>query len=115
MDSYRYMSGPYRLQSHVPPPFPMENRSFPFLLQPVAVRGAYTEDYRRFVEQRNAVENSRGASKGCIERNTFPHKYKHIPREKSEKDDENDGVDKCTICLCGKSITYQINTRPKYQ
>ena len=64
--------------------------------------------FRRFYEQRHAVENSRGASKNCIERNTFPHKFKHIPREKSEneKDDpkNNDDlqVDKCTICLCGK-------------
>ena len=57
------------------------------------------------------MENSRGASKNCIERNTFPHKFKHIPREKSEneKDDKEDNkkdedlqVDKCTICLCGK-------------
>ena len=63
------------------------------------------------VLDRHAVENSRGASKNCIERNTFPHKFKHIPREKTEneKDDKKDEkkdedlqVDKCTICLCGK-------------
>ena len=93
----------------MPPTLPVpETRSFvnPYLLQPVAGRGAYPEEYRRFMEQRHAVENSRGASKSCIERNTFPHKFKHIPREKNENDEDNDGndtaVDKCTICLCGK-------------
>merc|ERR1712066_368290 len=72
---------------------------FSSLLQPVAVRGV---EYSRFLDQqRHAVENSRGASKSCIERNTFPHKFKHIQREKSEnEDDSNDVVDKCTICLC---------------
>ena len=74
---------------------------YPFLLQPV--RGGYREDYIRMIEQRRAVENSRGASKGCIERNTFPHKFKLISREKLDKEkDEEDEVDKCTICLCGK-------------
>ena len=77
----------------------------PFLLQPVVTLRGFSDEYRRLMDQRHAVENSRGASKGCIERNTFPHKFKHIPREKSDKNDENDeGVDKCTICLCGKKI-----------
>jgi len=99
----------HRWQPLVPPPVPTRgSQDFTgtaFLLQPVAVR----DEYRRFYEQRHAVENSRGASKNCIERNTFPHKFKHIPREKTEneKDDKKDEkkdedlqVDKCTICLC---------------
>lgn len=105
MDSYRYMSNPYRFQPHLhtaAAAAAAESRTFPFLLQPVAVRGNFSEDYRRLMEQRNGVENSRGASKSCIERNTFPHKFKHIPREKGDNEDENDAVDKCTICLCGK-------------
>jgi transcriptional regulator of met regulon len=87
---------------------------FPFLLQPV--RGAYNDEYLRLMEQRRAVENSRGASKSCIECNTFPHKFRRIPREKLcdehddgkesdkklEEEEEEEEGDKCTICLCGK-------------
>ena len=111
MDTYGYMPvGHHAFRSTPlfnPLPVPVESRNFvnPFLLQPVSVRGAYSDDYtRRIMEQRHAMENSRGASKSCIERNTFPHKFKHIPREKSENDDENNDsvLDKCTICLCGK-------------
>lgn len=68
-----------------------------FLLQ--QHRGPYNVEYIRLMEQRRVVENSKGASKTCIERNTFPHKFKRIPREKCE-DEEDDEVDKCTICLC---------------
>ncbi len=78
---------------------------YPFLLQ--TVRGGYREEYIRMVEHRRAVENSRGASKSCIERNTFPHKFKLIPREKSDKEDDkgkDEEGEKCTICLCGKYL-----------
>ena len=84
----------------------------PFLAAPVR----YNDAYFRIIEQRRSAENNRGASKGCIERNTFPHKFKKIVRaavapaseaeeavgEKEKKEEEEDDVDKCTICLCGK-------------
>lgn len=57
-------------------------------------------EYIRMMEQRRTMENHRGASKSCIERNTFPHKFKKIPREKPE-DEEEEEADKCTICLSG--------------
>ncbi len=38
---------------------------------------------------------TRGASRQCIERNTFPHKY-HKRRPNPEEEEEED---KCTICL----------------
>ena len=38
---------------------------------------------------------TRGASRQCIERNTFPHKY-HKRRVTPEEEEEED---KCTICL----------------
>ena len=74
---------------------------YPFLLQPVGAVPT-NEAYMRAMEQRRAEANSRGASKSCIERNTFPHKFKPFSREKKEESDEKDEVDKCTICLCGK-------------
>merc|ERR1712020_763920 len=40
-----------------------------------------------------------GATKRCIELNTFPHKFKKMQRGKDQEDEEDD-VDKCTICLC---------------
>ena len=46
------------------------------------------------------MENHRGASKRMIELNTFPHKFKKV--QTSKPDDDEDDVDKCTICLCGK-------------
>ena len=71
------------------------------------------------------MENNRGASRGCIERNTFPHKFKKVKMAKVEKkeaeekkdkedskedtekpknaeEDEEEEGDKCTICLCGE-------------
>ena len=74
---------------------------YPFLLQPVGAVPT-NEAYMRAMEQRRAEANSRGASKSCIERNTFPHKFKPFSREKKEESDEKDEVDKCTICLCGE-------------
>ncbi len=73
---------------HATLPTPM-----PFILPPVR----YSEEYFRFIEQRRNLENNRGASKSCIERNTFPHKFKKMRGDGGEED-----VDKCTICLCGK-------------
>ena len=75
----------------------------PFLLQPTHAsmsRPGYHEDYLRLVEQRRTMENHRGASKRCIELNTFPHKFKKV--QTTKQDDDEDDVDKCTICLCGE-------------
>merc|ERR1719367_699009 len=76
----------------------------PFLLQPTHTsinRPEYNVEYLRMMEQRRTMENHRGASKRCIELNTFPHKFKKVQRGKDQDDDEDD-VDKCTICLCEK-------------
>ena len=76
----------------------------PFLLQPShhVARPGYPEEYLRIMEQRRTMENHRGATKMCIEMNTFPHKFKKVQRGKGHEDEEDEEVDKCTICLCGK-------------
>jgi hypothetical protein len=92
-----------------PPPPPPHHHMMPYLLQPVQ---RYNEEYMRMIEQRRQLENNRGASRGCIERNTFPHKFTQTKNslgvvnpdaeaDKPGKEDE-DEADKCTICLCGK-------------
>lgn len=55
----------------------------------------HVQDSIRLFEHRRMVVN-RGASQNTIERNTFPHKYKKIPRSGG---DSEDNVEKCTICL----------------
>ena len=90
------------------------NTPYTHLLQPVVTLRGFGDEYRRLVEQRHAVENSRGASKSCIERNTFPHKFKLIPREKSDKNEENEAADKCTICLCGKLKLFEFLNQNHY-
>lgn len=55
----------------------------------------HVQDSIRLFEHRRMVVN-RGASQSTIERNTFPHKYKKIPRSGG---DSEDNVEKCTICL----------------
>ena len=86
-----------------------------FLLQHAA---QYDAVVGRYHDQRTREQNHRGASKGCIERNTFPHKFKRVPREKTEdqggsseqqadQEEEEEG-DKCTICLCGKSNSQPL-------
>ena len=82
----------------------------PFLLQPTHASGfnrpGYHEEYLRIMEQRRTMENHRGASKRMIELNTFPHKFKKV--QTSKPDDDEDDVDKCTICLCGKQYEKEI-------
>lgn len=86
---------------HPQPPGPTPSGMVPFLLQPVR----YGEEYFRIIEQRRTMDNNRGASRGCIERNTFPHKFKKIVRCSDLKgEDQDEEVDKCTICLCGKYL-----------
>lgn len=55
-----------------------------------------------FEEQRRTMDNYRGASQDCIDRNTLAHKFSRIPRIKNagEPEEEEEEVDKCTICLC---------------
>ena len=87
----------------------------PYLLQTVP---GLNDLHMRMMEQRRTMEHNRGASRGCIERNTFPHKFKKLVRSSSAaaaapaaKDGDGEGgeggeegsgeeVDKCTICLC---------------
>ena len=86
-----------------------------FLLQHAA---QYDAVVGRYHDQRTREQNHRGASKGCIERNTFPHKFKRVPREKTEdqggsseqadQEEEEEG-DKCTICLCGKRVGVNLS------
>ena len=78
----------------------------PYLLQTVP---GLNDLHMRMMEQRRTMEHNRGASRGCIERNTFPHKFKKMARPSAadaptEEEGEGGGsaeeVDKCTICLC---------------
>lgn len=52
----------------------------------------------RVIEESDLHRCVRGASQETIERNTFPHKYKRVRRQ-SEIDEDEDGGEKCTICL----------------
>jgi len=89
-------------------------RYVPFLLRPVPYHNG--EEYLRLVGERRAMENNRGASRGCIERNTFPHKFKKVVRSSgggngAGGDEDDDEVDKCTICLCGNEKSSQNGKR----
>ena len=89
---------PHHHHHHPPPPGMM-----PYLLQTVP---GLNDLHMRMMEQRRTMEHNRGASRGCIERNTFPHKFTKMSRSAKEEEDgkEGDGEgeegDKCTICLC---------------
>uniref|UniRef100_A0A1B0GPE1 RING-type E3 ubiquitin transferase n=3 Tax=Phlebotomus papatasi TaxID=29031 RepID=A0A1B0GPE1_PHLPP len=50
----------------------------------------------RVIEARGLAGSNRGATQEVIERNTFPHKYKRVPRS---TDGDEDNTEKCTICL----------------
>ena len=54
----------------------------------------------RLMDRRAGGGMNRGASRSCIERNTFPHKFtKRTQTASSENDEEEEEADKCTICL----------------
>lgn len=55
---------------------------------------------------------NRGASRSCIERNTFPHKFnkRTAPAEGSEEEEEE--ADKCTICLSEFEIEEDVRRLP---
>ena len=79
----------------------------PHRQQPYLLTSAfrYSEAQLRIMEQGRTMWNTnRGASKGCIERNTFPHKFKKIARALEEPEEDENNVEKCTICLCGKKL-----------
>jgi len=60
------------------------------------------EEYMRLhAEARRAGTGmTRGATRSCIERNTFPHKFtKREAAAAGEAEEEEEEADKCTICL----------------
>lgn len=63
-------------------------------------------DYIQCIKKRNVHSNPQDT----IERNTFPHKYKRVRRQ-SELDDD-DGGEKCTICLSLFEIENDVRRLP---
>jgi len=53
---------------------------------------------------------NRGASRTCIERNTFPHKFNKRPAA-AEPEEEEEG-DKCTICLSEFEVEEDVRRLP---
>ena len=53
------------------------------------------------MEQRRAGNINRGASRNCIDRNSFPYKFEKRANtsENEENNDNEEEADKCTICL----------------
>lgn len=68
----------------------------------------HVQETMRLFEHRRMVVN-RGASQNTIERNTFPHKYKKIPRSGG---DSEDNVEKCTICLSEFEDNEEVRRLP---
>lgn len=71
------------------------------------------EEYMRLMDARRAGGGmNRGASRSCIERNTFPHKFnkRTAPAEGSEEEEEE--ADKCTICLSEFEIEEDVRRLP---
>ena len=107
--SVEYPTAPLPFYQHAYHPAPLREMTS-FLLQRAVGGGhpgprafSYDVVMGRFHDNRAREQNHRGASKASIERNTFPHKFKKVPREKNPDDEDEEG-DKCTICLCGKCI-----------
>ena len=60
------------------------------------------QEYMRMMDARRAGSGlNRGASRNCIERNTFPHKFckRGSTAGAGEEEEEEEEADKCTICL----------------
>jgi len=67
------------------------------------------EDYMRLVR---SVGITRGASRQCIEQNTFPHKFlKRSGNTEEGEEDEEEG-DKCTICLSEFEVEEDVRRLP---
>lgn len=60
------------------------------------------------MEETNLSRSLRGATQACIERNTFPHKYKATRRCTDGSNDEE--AEKCTICLS----PYEVENDVRY-
>ena len=77
-------------------------------------RMAHTLDiheYMRMVDARGGGSSvNRGASRTCIERNTFPHKFNKRPAA-AEPEEEEEG-DKCTICLSEFEVEEDVRRLP---
>lgn len=59
-------------------------------------------DHMRFVHRHPPPQN-RGATRTIIERYTHAHKY-----PKREKNDEEENIEKCTICLCEFEVLEDV-------
>ena len=61
--------------------------------------------------ERRSAGITRGASRQCIERNTFPHKF--IKRTAAAADgEEEEEADKCTICLSEFEVDEDVRRLP---
>lgn len=71
----------------------------------------HMQEYMRLhAEARRAGTGmTRGASRSCIERNTFPHKFiKPAAPAPEDQEEEEEEADKCTICLSEFEVTIII-------
>lgn len=55
---------------------------------------------------------NRGASRSCIERNTFPHKFNKRTAPPEEGEEEEEEADKCTICLSEFEVEEDVRRLP---
>ena len=87
---------------------------FSILFPPNRMGHHTLEEYMRLMEARRGGSSvNRGASRSCIERNTFPHKFVKRPAttEGSEEEEEEEG-DKCTICLSEFEVEEDVRRLP---
>ena len=54
---------------------------------------------------------TRGATRSCIERNTFPHKFTKRGAT-TEEEPEEEEADKCTICLSEFEVEEDVRRLP---
>jgi len=81
-------------------------------LFPPQIGSGRLEEYMRLMDARRAGGGmNRGASRSCIERNTFPHKFNKRtgPAEEEEEEEE---ADKCTICLSEFEVEEDVRRLP---
>ena len=87
---------------------------FSILFPPNRMGHHTLEEYMRLMEARRGGSSvNRGASRSCIERNTFPHKFnkRPSPTEGSEEEEEEE-ADKCTICLSEFEVEEDVRRLP---
>lgn len=84
--------------------------AFSSLLQPRNMLGM--EEYMRLMEARRSAGMTRGASRQCIERNTFPHKFTKRSAQPEDDDEEEEEADKCTICLSEFELEEDVRRLP---